>query len=289
MSVSSFVPQIWSASILRGFEKASVFTSCLSREYAGEVRNQGDMVKVPKISAVAVRDYVKGQPISYDEVSGSTLDIPIDQCKYFGLRAEDVDILQSAPNFLDGATQNASYALRDTIDMYSAEVLTGGAGVKLYEGNPYDLHIPPTGVIGSCDDANINLFTTLAMELDQLNVPRSGRFCVIPPYVVKALSISVIKAGIPNTAPLSDGFITRIAGFDIFMSNNLVMDSDDNATIIAGVREAGTHIVQISRTESLRDQNQFGDLVRGLALYKTAVLLPEGLVTALVQNPKNAT
>jgi hypothetical protein len=244
------------------------------------------VVKVPKLSPVAVRDYQKGMPISYDEVTGTTLDIPIDQCKYFGLRAEDVDILQTVPNFLDGATQNASYALRDTIDMYSAEVLTADAGTKLYTSSPYPVGTPTAS---GADDVNINLFTTLAMELDQLNVPRAGRFCIIPPYLVKGLSLSIIKAGIPNTAPISEGFITRIAGFDIYMSNNLVMDSDDNATIIAGIRESGTHIVQISKTESLRDQNQFCDLVRGLALYKTAVLLPEGLVTALVQNPKNAT
>ena len=286
MSIQDFVPQIWSASILRGFEKASVFTSCLSREYAGEVRNQGDMVKVPKINPVAVRDYVKGQPISYDEVSGSTLDIPIDQCKYWALRCEDIDVLQAAPDFLDGATKNASYALRDTIDMYSAAVLTDGAGTKLYTSDPYPIGIPTTT---SADDVTINLFTTLAMELDQLNVPRSGRFCVIPPYLVKGLSLAIIKAGMPNEKPIAEGFITKIAGFDIYMSNNLVMDSDDNATIIAGIRESGTHIVQISKTESLRDQNQFGDLVRGLALYTTAVLLPEGIVTALVQNPKNNT
>jgi len=284
MSVFSFVPTIWSASILRGFEKASVFTSCLSRDYAGEIKNQGDTVKVPKLNPVAVRDYQKGHPITYDEVTGSTQDIVIDQSKYWALKVEDIDQLQSAPNFLDGATLNAAYALRDTIDMYSAEVLTAGAGTKLFTSDPYAI---VTAITNRADDSIIDLFTTLAMELDQLNIPRAGRFCVIPPYVVKALSLSIIKAGIPNTAPISKGFITRIAGFDVYMSNNLVKDTDDNATIIAGITAAGTHIVQISKTESLRDQNKFGDLVRGLALYKTAVLMPEAIVTALVQNPKN--
>jgi len=284
MSVSSFIPTIWAASILRGFEKASVFTSCLSRDYAGELQNMGDTVKVPKLNPVAVRDYQKGHPITYDEVTGSTQDIVIDQSKYWALKCEDIDQLQAAPNFLDGATKNAAYALRDTIDSYSAEVLTAGAGTKLYTGTPYNVG-PPTAT--GADDKTINLFTTLAQKLDELNVPRSGRFCVIPPYVVKALSLSIIKAGIPNTAPISEGFITRIAGFDVFMSNNLVTDSEDNASIIAGIAQAGTHIVQITKTESLRDQNQFGDLVRGLALYKTAVLMPQAVITALVQNPNN--
>jgi len=279
-----FIPKIWSASILRGFEKASVFTSCLSRDYAGELQNMGDTVKVPKLNPVAVRDYQKGTPITYDEVTGSTQDIVIDQSKYWALKVEDIDILQSAPNFLDGATKNAAYALRDCIDKYSAEVLTAGAGKKLYTSTPFQVgSLIATGA----DDKAINLFTTLAMELDQLNVPRAGRFCVIPPYVLKALSMAVIKAGTPNTVPVSEGFITRVAGFDIFMSNNLVIDTDENASIIAGIAQAGTHIMQITKTETLRDQKQFGDLVRGLALYKTAVLMPQAVITALVENPNN--
>lgn len=283
MSVTGFIPKIWSASILRGFERVSVFASVLSREFSGEIRNVGDTVKVPMVGAVSVRDYQKRVPITYDDISGSTLDITVDQAKYFGLRVEDIEAHQSAPDFLDGATKNAAYALRDTVDKYSAEILASGAATKLYEDSPFILSLPTTK---NNDDVNISLFTELAKELDQLNVPRADRFCIIHPALVEALSLSVIKSGQPNETPISEGFIFRCAGFNILMSNNLPTDTDENTTIIAGTRSAATHIMQIEKMETLRDPEQFGDLIRGLAVYTSKVLLPQGIVTAQVAKPK---
>jgi hypothetical protein len=282
MSVTNFIPTIWSASVLRGFEKSSVFANCVSRDYAGEVSTKGDVVKVPKIGNVSIKDYTRGSQIAYDAVNGSTIDITVDQEKYWALKADDVDQMQSAPAFLDGATKNAAYALRDTVDSYTAGILSAGAGTKLFAGSPYTIGIPTAQ---GADDITIDLFTTLAMTLDELNIPREGRFVVIPPYVVKAITLSTIRAGMPNEKPIAEGFISRIAGFDVFMSNNLELDTDGNATVIAGVRAAATHILQIAKTETLRDQASFSDLIRGLAVYVSAVLLPEGLITALVKRP----
>jgi len=282
MSTTSFIPEIWSASVLRGFEKSSVFASVCSRDYAGEVSSKGDVVKVPKIGPVSIKAYTRGGPITYDAVDGSTIDIAVTEEKYWALRADDITQMQSAPAFLDGATKNAAYALRDVVDSYTAGILTAGAGTKLFTGSPYVIGAP---VVQGGDDVTIDLFTTLAMTLDELNVPREGRFIVIPPYVVKAITLSTIKAGMPNEKPIAEGFISRIAGFDVFMSNNLATDTNGNATVIAGVQAAATHIMQIAKTETLRDQASFSDLIRGLAVYVSAVLLPEGIVTALVKKP----
>jgi hypothetical protein len=259
---------------LRGYEKTSVFANCVSRDYAGELKNVGDTVRVPKLGPVLIKNYTRGGPISYDEVDGSTLDVTVDQEKYWGLRADDVDQLQSSPPFLDGATKNAAYALRDTIDSYTAGILTAGAGTKLYEsGSPYN---------GGGD--MIDLFTELACFLDELNVPRGDRFAVVPPFIVRAITKTVIDDSTSNETALSEAFITRIAGFYIFMSNNLISDTDATK-VVAGVRPAATHIVQISKVETLRDKDSFSDLVRGLAVYTSAVLMPEGLITARVRKP----
>jgi hypothetical protein len=266
---------------LRGYEKSSIFASCVSRDYAGEIKTKGDVVKIPKIGPVAIKDYVRGGPISYDEVDGSTLDIAVDQEKYWALKADDINQMQAAPAFLDGATRNAAYALRDTVDSYTAAILTAGAGTKLFESSPYQIDTP-TAAGG--DDVTINLFTTLAMTLDELNIPRGGRFVVVPPFLVKALSMSTIKAGMPNEKPIAEGFISRIAGFDVYMSNNLVTDTE-GTKVIAGITAAATHILTISKTETLRDKDSFSDLIRGLAVYVSAVLLPEGVISALVEKP----
>jgi hypothetical protein len=282
MSIANFVPHIFSASILRGYEKASVFANITSREYSGEVKNCGDRVRVPKIGPVAIKNYQKGTPITYDGIDGSYIDVVVDQSKYWALKAEDIDQLQTAPNFLDGATANAAYALRDEIDTYSAKILTEGAGTKLYEGAAF---VPPSASLptGMENAGYINLFTEIAMHMNELNVPMGGRFCVIPPFVLRGLTHSVIAAGMPNERPIGEGFVTRISGLDIYVSNNLVTETNGDTWVLAGVREAATHILQLTKTEALRDKDSFSDLVRGLGIYTTAVLLPPGLVTALVK------
>jgi len=281
LSIKDFVPHVFSASILRGYERASVFANVISRDYAGEIANKGDTVRVPKIGPVQIRDYQRGGPITYDGVQGSYIDITVDKEQYWALRADDVDALQSAPNFLDGATKNASYALRDEIDTYSAAMLTAGAGTKLYEGTPFT---PPGTLPSGVENAGfVNLFTEIAQNLDELNVPRLARWVVIPPFVLRGLTHSVIAAGMPNERPIGEGFVTEIAGLSVYVSNNLVAEQNGDTRILAGVQEAGTHILQLTKTETMRDRDSFSDLVRGLAVYTTAVLLPEGLITALVR------
>ena len=259
---------------MRGYEKTSVFANVCSRDFAGEIKSAGDTVKIPRIGPVQIKDYPRNGPISYDLVDGSTLDITLDQEKYFAIRADDVDVVQSRPAFLDGATKNAAYALRDTIDTYTAGILTAGAATKLFEsGSPYN---------GGGD--MIDLFTELACVLDELNVPRGDRWAAVPPFIVKAITKTVIDDSTSNETALSEAFITRIAGFNIYMSNNLIGDTDATK-VVAGVRPAATHIVQISKVETLRDKDSFSDLVRGLAVFTTALLLPEGLITARVRKP----
>ena len=282
MSIENFVPHIFSASVLRGYEKASVFANLISRDYSGEIANVGDRVRVPKIGDVEIREYQKGTAISYDGIGGSYIDIVIDKSDYWALKAEDIDQLQAAPAFLDGATKNAAYSLRDKIDAYSAEVLTDAAGLKLFEDEPYK---PETSSLptGMANLGFVDLFTTLSMHFDELNVPRGSRWVVIPPFVLKELSESVIAAGQPNEKPVSEGYVSRIGGLDVYVSNNLIKETNGDTWVLAGVREAATHIMQLTKTEALRDKDSFSDLVRGLAVYTTAGLLPAGLITALVK------
>jgi hypothetical protein len=88
----------------------------------------------------------------------------------------------------------------------------------------------------------------------------------------------------PNQAVVADAWITRAFGFDIFCSNNLPVNSG-KYSVFAGTADCGTHLVQINETESIRDPQQFGDLVRGLCTYTSKVLLPEALVKSVVQPP----
>jgi hypothetical protein len=55
--------------------------------------------------------------------------------------------------------------------------------------------------------------------------------------------------------------------------------------MVAGTKSACAFASQIAKTEPLRNQTDFGDIVRGLAVYGRKVVKNEALVTALVGAP----
>jgi hypothetical protein len=281
-TVTGLIPTIWSASILREYEKATIFGSCLSRLYEGEIAKVGDSVKVPRIGAVSVRPYVKRTAITYDDVDSSTIDITIDQSDYWALRAEDIEKIQAAPDFLDAATRNAAYALADKTDIYAAGILKAGAGVKEDLGT--------TGEPISIRSGEVyGLFALIGQKLTENNIPQVGRWLVAPPWLYKKLVLARARKDNPNGDITTNAYVGRFLGFDVLVSNNCPFTTEtiDGEpvrvfSVLAGIRDAGTLVHQITETESLRDPAQFGELVRGLSVYTAKVLQPSALALATI-------
>ena len=55
--------------------------------------------------------------------------------------------------------------------------------------------------------------------------------------------------------------------------------------LVAGVKDSCAFASQITKTEPLRNQTDFGDIVRGLSVYGRKVVKNEALVTALIGSP----
>jgi hypothetical protein len=263
----SFIPTIWESAVLRNFERSSVFASCLGRAYFGEIRSYGDTVKVPILADVAVKPYTRNSQISYDTLQATTLDIKIDQSVYYAFSLDDLDSMQSKPDIVASATRSAGLALTNAVDIDCAQVLADGAGTVLYEDTPFP-------AVGSHGDV-LRVLGDMSKKLSQKDVPTSGRWAVLPPSMTTLLGVELIGKTTPDTTILSEGWVARCFGFDIFMSNNL-----PEGVCLAGVREAGTLLTQLQKTEALRDTKTFGDLCRGLCLWKAATLLPAGIVRA---------
>ena len=77
---------------------------------------------------------------------------------------------------------------------------------------------------------------------------------------------------------LLNGMVGRIAGFDVFESNNAVIASDGGASsntdyfkITAQVPAATTYAEQIIKTEAYRLEKRFADGVKGLHVYGAKV------------------
>lgn len=278
MAISTFIPTIWEARLLAHLDKSLVYGNLCNRDYEGDIRNVGDRVKINQISDITIKDYTKGTDIEVENVDGTPTELVVDQNKYFAFAVEDVDAAQANINLVDGAMQRASYGIRDTIDQYIAGFYTK-AGVT--DG----LGTDETPLSVTSATKAYESLVDLKGALDDKNVPADGRFVVVPSafygYMLK--DNRFVAAGTSKTDnTLANAYIGSAAGFQIYQSNNVPNEEGAKYKILAGTRAAISYAQQITRTEAMRREKSFSDLVRGNFVFGAAVVQPNALACMTV-------
>lgn len=158
----------------------------------------------------------------------------------------------------------------------------------------------PVGVSGTYDITPLALLNRFKRLLDEQNVPEEDRFCVVDPIFIELLNDEDSKLvnrdyDSRGDEQLRNGQILRgkIRGFTMYESNNLptfgtgpgTVNTGGSATnygvVFAGHHASTATAQQLTKTEKLRSQDSFGDIVRGMHLYGRKILRPESLVRAI--------
>lgn len=274
MAVTTFIPELWNARLLYALEKAHVATNLVNRNYEGEIRNHGDTVHINTIGAITVKSYTKNTNIDAPETLTTTdQNLVIDQAKYFNFQVDDVDKVQAAGELVDTAMGRAAYALADVSDAYLLGVIAAGADA----GNTIGSASAPVALTASNVYENI---VKLKTKLDKANVPNTGRTIVVPPDVHSLLLLDDRFAKSSSTSgqdALINGLVGRIAGFDVYMSNNVKTGTGTDTghtpyfEITAQITDATTYAEQVIKTEAYRMESRFADAVKGLHVYGAKV------------------
>ena len=274
MSLNNFIPTLWSARLYETLKNAHVFANVVNRDYEGEISSYGDSVKINSIGSISVGDYAKNGTISLQQLNSAQTTLEINQAKYFNFMVDDIDKAQSNPKVMDGAMQEAGYALADTADSYLAQFQSDASNTVT------DI------TIDTNPENTYDVLADAALALDEANVPREGRFAVVPPFFVKGM----VLAGIMETAGAisaeqekQNGYVSRLLGFDIWTSNNLEVVGSDTVGI-AGTRKAISYAEQVLDMEAYRPENRFADAVKGLHVYGGKVVYPDALVRLVLRN-----
>lgn len=275
MAVTTFIPELWSARLLYALDKSHVATNLVNRNYEGVIANQGDTVHINSIGAITVKDYTKNTDIADpDALTTSDQTLVIDQCKYFNFQVDDVDNVQAAGDLVDTAMGRAAYSLADVSDAYLLKTIAAGAAT----GNIIGAASGPVALTASNVYENI---VKLRTKLDKANVPNTGRTIVVPPEVYALLLLDdrfAKSEAAAGQAALLNGEVGRVAGFTVFMSNNVSTGTgtDTNKTpyfeVTAQVESATTYAEQIIKTEAYRIEKRFADGVKGLHVYGAKVV-----------------
>lgn len=276
MAINQFIPEVWSAALLESLKKTLVFGGITNSDYEGDIANSGDTVRITSISRPTVGTYVPGTTtIVPEQLVDAQRTLVIDQVKYWAFQVDDVNQRQAAGDVIGPATREASYALADTVDQFIASHYTG-----IQAANAVGTVTVGVTYTKVWDD----ILVPLSVKLDEANVPRQGRFAVIPPWLQGALIrddrfVRMDASG--TTDALRNGQVGRAAGFDILLSNNCPNPTADHSVVIAGNTTALTMATQINKVEAYRPESSFSDAVKGLALYGAKLVRPDSLAYAI--------
>lgn len=278
MAISNFIPEIWSAEILWGFQTNAVAAALTNSEYEGEAA-RGNTVKVTTGVPITVKNYKAGviedpagtggatlpRTTAPDKVSTTQLDLLIDQEKSFDFLIDDIDRKQAAGNLGSFSTSAAEGLVQDA-DKF---ILSGIYGAVT----------PLTAAALSNGNAAFDKVRDLRKALTKANAPIGGRVLVINAEYEALLvgSDSKLTAADVSGSPagLREASIGRMLGFDVYVSENLPNVAKPQA--VAFHKSAYAFVSQITEVEAMRDGDSFSDRIRGLHVYGGKAVRPSAI------------
>lgn len=287
MSVNNFIPTVWASSVLVNLFKSHVYAqpAVINRDYEGDIRNQGDSVRINNIGAVTVSDYVKNTDMAAPQtLSDADTLLQITEQKSFFFEIDDVDKVQQTPKIMGAALQQAAYNLSDVSDQFVAAHYTDIASANFIGSNG-----SPETDIGTAGRA-YEYLVDLGSILTSNSVPQQGRWVVVPPFFHGALlkDDRFVRSFLPDVSrgALLNGQVGEGAGFTVLVSNNVPStDATTSYKVIAGYPGAWTYAEQANQLEALRLQYRFADAVKGLHLYGARVTRPAALAVLFCNHP----
>lgn len=303
-----FIPAVWSAKLNAKFYAASVYGEISNTDWQGEVSGMGDKVYINTAPTLTVANYVAGQNLTYQVPTPDMQELLIDKGKYFAFQINDVLEYQAKPNLMDMFSTDAAEQMRIAIDstvtynsFTGAAAANKGAAAGAKSGS-YNLGTDAAPVTLTAANV-VQKVLELASVLDEQNVPESDRWLVIDPATRALLFQSELAKAYSTgdaTSPVRNGKIGSIDRFSVYVSNQLPKADAGTATnwvsgdgsetsvgstgaglkrraIMAGHKSAMTFASQITKMETVRNPNDFGDFIRSLNVYGFKVVKPEAM------------
>jgi hypothetical protein len=276
MSLNNFIPTVWAGKLLKNLNNDHVYAQGCNRDYEGEITQAGDAVKINSIGRVTIGTYTKntdmGAPETLDDAQQVLV---ITESKFFNFQIDDIDKAQQKPKVMSDAMAEASWGLAETADDFLAALITAGVASA-------NILTAATSVgTGPTDDDAYELLVDLDVRLSNNNVPRVGRWVVVPPWYEGLLrkDVRFVSFGTDkNRANLRGEPIGSASGFEVRISNN-VPNAAGAYDILAGYPGAVTYAEQIpsGSVKAYEPEQRFADAMKGLHLYGAKVTRPSGL------------
>lgn len=283
------IPQLWSKKLLERFYDATVLSAISNTDYEGEIKNYGDTVIVNKIPDITISNYRMGDNLNVQRPAADTDSLLIDQGKYWSFIMDDVADAQAMIDMVPKWAENASEQMKITVDTEALAYLVGkaaatnrGATAGRLSAN-VNLGIAATPVVLTKDNI-IDYIVDLGLVLDENNAPEGNRKLVIPAWMAALIKKSDLRDASLTGDSVSiarNGRLGMIDRFELYVSN-LLPKTGANHYVFALDPKSFSFATQLTKTESLRAESTFGNIMRGLMVYGRKVFQPTLLAEGVV-------
>jgi len=307
----NFAPEIFSQKVLKFFRRASVVEDITNTDYAGEIENFGDTVRIIKEPTVTVSAYTRGSVVNAQDLADDQITMVVDNANAFAFKIDDIEERHSHVNFEALATSSGAFALKRKYDANVLQAISDGAGIAGADDASLSGGLTTTNsALGTAsapinvetDDAGINLMLLMARSLDDQSVPEENRWFVAPPIFYEKMfqagnKMAEVQVTGDGTSPLRNGLAIpgTLAGFRCYKSTALnstagtdqvtlsgvATDASENV-ILAGHMSSTSTASHIAKTEVVRSTESFSDVIRGLHVFGRKVLRPEAVVRGVI-------
>jgi hypothetical protein len=310
----AFIPTLWSGKLLAKFYQNTMLSEIANTDYEGELKNQGDTIRIRLAPTITISDYTVGQNLSYEVPTPIFQDMQVNKGKYFGVQVNDVLSYQADMNLMNMFTEDAAKQLKIQIEneVFFNSFVTEGPVAANYGATAgaisaaYNLGTDVTPIDQATPENVLKAILRMSTVLDEQNVPEDNRWLIISPFDRQLLMQSSIAQAYftgDQSSVIRTGKIGMLDRFSVYVSNLLprgaagkalvsgltdtstggaVSSAKARRTMIAGTKAATSFAMTVNKTEPLRNQTDFGDIVRGLAVYGRKVVKPQALVVAQV-------
>lgn len=293
-SLGAYIPELYAKELLIEFYVSTVLAAIANTDYEGEIKAHGDKVTVRALPAISVRPYVKGQKLQYDHLSPTSVDLVIDSAYYYGVQAPKVDQVQSDIAFVSKWAAHASENLKIEVDRdclgrlpAAAHASNAGTAAGRISGNislgtsGSPISLANTNVLGKLVEA------VQCLAEQNIDTSNPGKiWAVIPAWVASRIKTSELRDasrdGSGGMSMLRNGRLGIIDNVTLYQSNNILPDAAGCYHIVVGHKDCYTFASQLVENETLKNPEDFGDILRGLQVYGDKVTKSEGIVDLYV-------
>ena len=284
----TWIPELFAGIWVEKLFEEALYTEISTTQYNGEIKSQGDSVVIPLEPLIDIKDYSIGTDMTTDAPDNNAVILYIDKAKYFNVSLDDIHEYQSHLDLMKAFAKVAAKEMAKKID------------TEVFAALPDEAHAanqgPNAGAISGSynlgdDSAPITIDESNALEvilqtaavLDEQNVPREDRWIVLPTIwamklknTPEILSAAAMGGNESTIRANERALMFDIDGLRIYRSNNIAKPGA-YYQVPFGYRNAFALCTQMTKNDVIDSEKQFAQLLRGLVVYGSKVVQPEGI------------